>query len=130
MLYVSISGSTKTGVQPFSEIARMDAMYVLAGTIISSPCLKPNPLIIRFKASSPLAQPIQCLTPINFAKFSSKHEHSFPKMYHPESRTFFILESISSLYLSFIFFKSKNLIICTKFSKYNFCFLNCANKIL
>ena len=111
MLYVSMSGSTKTGVQPFSEIARIDAMYVLAGTIISSPCLKPNPLIIRLSASSPLAQPMQCLAPINFAKFSSKTLHSFPKIYQPESRTFFILESNSFLYLSFIFYKSKNLII-------------------
>lgn len=50
MLYVLISGSTRTGVQPFSEIARIVAIYVFDGTIISSPAPNPNARMIKLIA--------------------------------------------------------------------------------
>lgn len=57
MLYVLISGSTRTGVQPFSEIARIVAIYVFDGTIISSPAPNPNARMIKLIASRPFATP-------------------------------------------------------------------------
>ena len=103
MLYVFISGSTRTGVQPFSDIARIEAIYVFDGTIISSPLPNPKPRIIRLRASNPFAQPIQCLTPQNSAKFFSKVLSCSPRRYQPLSRICLILKSMSFLNLSLIF---------------------------
>ena len=102
MLYVFMSGSTNTGVAPFCEIASIDAIYVFAGTMISSPCPNPYALIIKFSASSPFATPIQCFTPQYLAKFFSKLSHSVPNRYQPESNTRFMLHQFP-LYIAHLF---------------------------
>ena len=97
ILYVFISGSTKTGVQPFSVIARIVAMYVFAGTIISSPGAKSYARIINVNASKPFATPRQYLVPQYLAKFSANVSFSSPSKYQPRSKTDAMRASISSL---------------------------------
>ena len=111
ILYVLISGSTKTGVQPHSLTAKIEAIYVFEGTNISSPSLKSKAIIASFNASSPFATPTAYFAPQNFAKLLQNSSFSLPSKYQPLSNTFFILSSISFLCLSFILYKSKNLII-------------------
>ena len=106
-----MSGSTKTGLQLLSVIARMEAMYVFAGTMISLSFSKSKAFIISLKASSPFATPTQFLTPQYLAKFCSKLLFSSPSKYQPLAKSSLNLASKSLLNLSLIFFKSRNLII-------------------
>ena len=67
MLYVSIWGSTKTGLAPIYDIARTVAIYVLEGTITSSLLSIFKAFNAKCKASSPLLTPTEYAVLLNFA---------------------------------------------------------------
>ena len=98
-----MSGSTRTGIKPFSVIDKIEAIYVLEGTIISSPgCINPNSIYarnIQIRASKPLAHPIVYLAPIYCEYFCSKLLFSTPCKYQPEFTTRATEFWISSEYL-------------------------------
>ena len=81
------SGSTKTGVAPFSVIPITLAIYVLPWTMTSSPSPILSALNAIHKASSPLASPTQYFAPMYAANSFSNSLTSFPSIYQPERRT-------------------------------------------
>ena len=60
ILYVSAFGSTGTGVAPTADTASQVAIYVLAGTMTSSPGPMPSARKAKVSASKPLANPTAC----------------------------------------------------------------------
>ena len=63
ILNVSITGSTNRGLAPTYVIAKAVAIYVLEGTITSSPTPISIALKIKINESKPEATPTQYLTP-------------------------------------------------------------------
>lgn len=93
-------GSTSTGTRPFSEIASIEAMYVFAGTMTSSPGditpISTYARNVQMSASSPLAHPTAWSVPIYLAKLASKASFSLPWRYQPEFTTRAVAALISS----------------------------------
>ena len=63
MQKVSLSTSTKIGLNPNKAITSVVAMYVNEGVITSSPGFKPKAIKAICKASVPFAHGITCFTP-------------------------------------------------------------------
>jgi hypothetical protein len=64
-------------------MAKIVAIYVLEGTIISLSCGNPKARKDRIRASKPEATPIQYLEPTYFANSVSNFFTLLPRMYHP-----------------------------------------------
>ena len=95
-LYVTISGSAKTGVAPAYVTAKTVAIKVLLGTITSSPFPIPNAFNDKYNASNPLPTPTQHALPIYAANSLSKTSTSLPCIYQFFWYTSLNLEKISS----------------------------------
>ena len=112
---VSMRGSTSTGFSPFSVTARIEAMYVFAGTITSSPgCMTPNSMYARsisVSESSPLPQPTQYPVPVYAAYSFSNSRFSSPCRYHPPVTTRLTASFISSACIAVTFASSRYFIM-------------------
>ena len=79
---VNVSGSTSvnTGLAPARAMAEMLATAVCEGTATAEPRPMSSPRSSSSMESVPLATPMQCFTPTDFANSCSNWSTSFPRM--------------------------------------------------